>query len=61
MAEYMGPMTDNEAIVIANMCGHKAPDIYATDDQHKFVDRHYKRIHNDLSRYIEDTPEGEVC
>jgi hypothetical protein len=61
MAEYTGPSTDNEAEVIANMCGRKVPDIFATGDQDKFSDPHPKRIHNDLSRYMDDTPEGWVC
>lgn len=60
MAEYLGPATDNEAEVIAGMVGHKTPDRYGTDDQEKFGNAHPKRIHNDLSRYTGDTPEGWV-
>ncbi len=68
MAEYTGPATDNEAVVIANMDGHKVPDRYATgdsfDSEHgndlKFGNAHPKRIHNDIHRrYGEDTPVDE--
>jgi hypothetical protein len=67
MAEYTGPATDNEADVIANMDGHKVPDIYATgdsydpkhDDNLKFVSSHPKRIHNDIyERFGKDADEG---
>jgi hypothetical protein len=59
MAEYLGPATDNEAEVLATgIAGRKVPDTFATGDQDKFSDIHTKRIHNDLSRYEGDTPEG---
>jgi hypothetical protein len=71
MAEYMGPATDNEACVIANMDGHKVPDTFATgtdptDDRHgnslKMGNAHAKRIHNDIhQRYGQDTEEGYSC
>jgi hypothetical protein len=60
MAQYTGPSTDNEAEMLATTVGRTVPDIFATDDQCKFQDRHAKKIHNDLSRYTEDTPEGWV-
>jgi hypothetical protein len=59
MAEYMGPATDNEADVIANMDGHRVPDTFGTGDQDKFGDAHAKRIHNDIHRrYGRDAEEG---
>jgi hypothetical protein len=70
MAEYTGPATDNEADVIAQMDGHKAPDIYATGDSYdskhgddlKMVNVHAKRIHNDIyRRFGQDEPEGYTC
>jgi len=70
MAEYLGPATDNEADVIANLEGRKVPDTYATgdpyDDKHgtslKFGNPHPKRIHNDIyRRYGQDAEEGYSC
>lgn len=61
MAEYTGPSTDNEAVVIANMNGHVVPDRFATDDQDKFGTPHFKRIHNDLGKYDEDSPISDPC
>lgn len=70
MAEYTGSSTENEAVVIAQMDGHKVPDRYATGDsfdpEHdtnlKFGNAHPKRIHNDIhQRYGQDTPEDDPC
>jgi hypothetical protein len=70
MPTYDGPMTDNEAVVIASNEGHKVPDIYATGDpvdaKHgtdlKMGQTHAKRIHNDIyRRYGQDTPEDDPC
>ncbi len=70
MAEYTGPATDNEAVVIAQNEGHKVPDRYATGDSNdsthgddlKFTTPHAKRIHNDIyRRYGQDTPEDDAC
>ena len=65
MAEYTGPATDNEAVVIANMDGRKVPDIYGTgdcyDDNHdhnlKFGTAHPKLIHNDIYGHLLDDSE----
>ncbi len=68
MAEYTGPATDNEAVVIENNCGRKVPDRYATGDSYdsehgddlKLGTAHPKRIHNDIhQRYGSDSPVDE--
>lgn len=49
--------TDNEAVVIGAMYGHRVPDRYATgqdpegecDAHGKMGDAHYKLIHNDYA------------
>lgn len=70
MAEYTGPATDNEAVVIATMDGRKVPDRYAIGDSYdpehdnnlKFGTAHAKRIHNDIhERYGQDAEEGYSC
>lgn len=70
MAEYTGPSTDNEAVVIAQMDGHKVPDRYATGDSEdpkhgtdlKMGQAHAKRIHNDIyERFGQDSPIDEPC
>ena len=70
MAEYTGPATDNEAVVIASNEGHKVPDIYATGDptdaKHgtdlKMGQAHAKRIHNDIyRRYGTDSEIDDPC
>lgn len=71
MAEYTGPATTNEAVVIAQMDGRKVPDIFGTGegerDRHdhnlKFQSAHPKVIHNDVyRRYGNDELEGyEDC
>jgi hypothetical protein len=68
MAEYTGPATDNEAVVISNDCGRIVPDIYATGDSYdpkhgqnlKFQTSHAKHIHNDIyQRFCGDTDEHD--
>jgi hypothetical protein len=60
MAVYRGPSTTNEAEMLATgIAGRKVPDRYATDEQMKFSDVHTKRIHNDLSRYLDESPESD--
>lgn len=70
MAEYTGPATDNEAVVIAQMDQRKIPDRYATGDSYdsehgndlKMNDPHAKRIHNDIHRrFGQDTPCDDPC
>ena len=70
MAEYTGPATDNEAVVVGQPEGHKVPDRYATGDSYdpkhgnnlKFGTAHYKRIHNDIhERYGQDTEVDDPC
>lgn len=70
MADYRGPATSNEAVVIEAECGRKVPDIYATgvseDPKHgtdlKMGQAHAKRIHNDIyRRYGQDSPLDEPC
>jgi hypothetical protein len=62
MAEYMGPATDNEAVVIAQMDGRRVPDRYATGDGDKMQDAHAKQIHNDIhARYGTDSEIDDPC
>ena len=64
MAEYTGPATDNEAVVIAQMDGRKVPDTYGTgfDNEDKIQAPHAKRIHNDVyGHYGTDASESEPC
>lgn len=53
--------TDNEAVVIAQMDGHRVPDTFGTGDQEKFGDAHAKRIHDPYERYGGDSPISEPC
>lgn len=70
MAEYTGPATNNEAVVIGQNEGHKVPDTFATgdsfDSEHgndlKFGTPHAKRIHNDIERrYGQDSEVDDAC
>jgi hypothetical protein len=70
MAEYTGPVTDNEVDVIGQNEGHKVPDTFATGDptdprhgnETKFGTAHPKRVHNDIhKRYGQDEEEGYSC
>ena len=70
MAEYTGPATDNEAVVIAQMDGRKVPDTFSTgtqyDERHgnnvKMQTAHDKLIHNDIyDRYGQDSEESDPC
>ncbi len=60
MAEYTGPSTTNEAVVIANgIAGRIVPDTYGTGDDDKYSDPHYKFIHPDpYARYGDDSAES---
>ena len=65
MAEYFGPNTDNEAVMISTQRGRIVPDRYSTcdcaDGNHtccgeKLQDNHAKLIHNDIyERFGQDT------
>jgi hypothetical protein len=52
--------TDNEAVVIANLCGRHTPDTFGTDDQDKFGDAHPSAIHDPYERYG-DSPISDPC
>lgn len=69
MAEYTGPATSNESVVIGNNEGHKVPDRYATGDSNdsehgndlKFGTPHAKRVHNDIYRRFGQDSEVDEC
>jgi hypothetical protein len=62
MAKYLGPATDNEAVMIeTGSRGRVVPDRYATGDEcEKYQDHHAKLIHNDIHAwYGQDTEPSE--